>query len=185
MDINEPLHGQIHLWMIAAVIILGYLVVVGNKYWAGRHGEDRRATRIVLGTILLFYFCLYAYLTFFYRTPMEEAHIKLEPFWSYREAFNNGEIARLGVARSILLNIAITIPLGYLLPAVYGRSKHSYGLSLLTILLLSLVTELIQLLSRAGLCETDDVINNVIGGAIGLVGYWVFDKKYGSGGKKR
>ena len=184
MDINEPLHGQIHLWMITAVIILSYLAVVGNKYWAGRHGEDRRATKIVLGTILLFYFCIYAYLTFFYRTPMEEIHIKLEPFWSYREAFRDGDIVRLGVARSILLNIAITIPLGFLLPGVYGCSKHKYGLSFLTILLLSLATELIQLLTRTGLAETDDVINNVIGGAIGIIGYWVFDKKYGSGGTK-
>ncbi len=184
MDINEPLHGQIHLWMIIIVILLSYLAVVGNKYWARRHGEDRHATRIILGTILVFYFCIYAYLTFFYRTPMEEVHIKLEPFWSYREAFRDGKIVRLGVARSILLNIAITIPLGFLLPAVYGSSKHRYGLTFLTILLLSLATELIQLLTRTGLAETDDVINNVIGGAIGLIGYWIFDKKYGSGGTK-
>ena len=164
------------------VILISYFAVVGNKYWAERHGEDRRATRVILGTILFFYFCIYAYLTFFYRTPMEEFHIKLEPFWSYREAFRDGQIARLGVARSIFLNIAVTIPLGYLLPAVYGNSKHRYGLSFLTVFLLSLFTELIQLLSKTGLAETDDVINNVIGGTIGLIGYLFFDKKYGSGG---
>ncbi len=184
MDINEPLHGQIHLWMIVVIILLGYLAVVGNKYWAGRHGEDRRATRIILGTILLFYICIYAYLTFFYRAPMEEAHIKLQPFWSYREAFRDGQIARLGMARSILLNIAVTIPLGYLLPAVYGSSKHRYGLSLLTVFLLSMATELIQFLNKTGLAETDDVINNTIGGSIGSIAYCFFDKKHGSGGKK-
>ena len=86
MDINEPLHGQVHFWMIAAVIILGYLAVVGNKYWAKRHIEDRKATRVILVIVLICYALIYSYLTFFYREPMVSAHMRLEPFWSYREA---------------------------------------------------------------------------------------------------
>lgn len=176
MDINEPLHGQIHLWMIVAVILLGYAAVVGNKFWAKRHVEDRKATRIILFFILLVYAAIYAYLTFFYREPMEEAHVRLEPFWSVREAFDGLSIRRLGVARSILLNIAITIPLGYLLPGLYQRSPHCYQLTILTVLLLSLVTEVVQLITRTGLAETDDVINNVLGALIGAALYWIIER---------
>lgn len=177
MDINEPLHGQIHLWMIGLFILIGYLAVIGNRYWSRRHGEDRRATRIVLGVILLCYGCIYAYLTFFYRTPMKEAHIRLEPLWSYREAFNGFSIRRLGVARSIVLNIMLFIPLGYLLPSIYRFIDHKYLLTIISIIIISVFTEIIQWLSRTGLVETDDVINNLIGGLIGLIGYMVGSKQ--------
>lgn len=80
MDINEPLHGQVHLWMIAFIIILGYLAVVGNMYWAKKHIKERKGTRIILLFVLLWYAVVYAYLTFFCRVPMEEGHLKLEPF---------------------------------------------------------------------------------------------------------
>ena len=180
MDINEPLHGQIHLWMIVAIIVLGYLAVVGNKYWAKRHIEDRRATAIVLTAVLIVYSLIYSYLTFFYREPMTETHVRLEPFWSYREAFEGWGIRRLGVARSILLNIAITIPLGYLLPAVFRFTSHRYLWTVLTVLCLSISTEVIQLMTRTGLAETDDVINNVLGCLIGLGLYWIGMRKTGA-----
>ena len=107
---------------------------------------------------------------------MSEAHFQFVPLWSYREAFGDGGVARLGVARSIILNILITIPLGYFLPAVYRELKHRYRLSILTVVVISVITEIIQLISRTGLCETDDVINNTIGGIIGLVSYMVAGK---------
>lgn len=176
MEINEPLHGQIHLWMIAAVILLGYLAVAINKYWASEHEERRKATAIILFFIMTAYIVVYAYLTFFYRAPMTEAHIRLQPFWSYLEAFDGFHIKRLGVARSILLNIAMTIPLGYLLPGIYRHTDHQYRWTILTVLGLSIVTEVIQLITHTGLCETDDVINNLLGALIGLVGYIVADK---------
>ena len=176
MDINEPLHGQIHLWMIFSLILLGYLAVAGNKYWARRHEEDIEATGIILGMILLVFCCIFAYLTFFYRTPMEEVHVRLEPFWSYREAFDGMSIRRLGVARSIILNIAIMIPLGYLLPAVYRGTTHRYLWTFLSILILSVITEILQLITKTGLCELDDIMSNSFGAMIGILGYVVADK---------
>lgn len=159
--------------MVAAIILLGYLTVIGNKCWAKRHVEDRKATNIILVVILLLYSAIYAYLTFFYREQMTEIHIRLQPFWSYREAVEGFSIRRLGVARSILLNIAITIPLGYLLPAVYRFTKRRYLWTMITVLILSASTELIQYITRTGLAETDDLINNLTGGGIGAMGYWL------------
>ena len=170
MDINEPLHGQIHLWMIAVIIVLGYIAVVGNMYWAKRHVRDQRGTRIILSFILLCYSVVYAYLTFFYRIPMGEAHVRFEPFWSYKEAFDGLSIRRLGVARSIVLNIAMMIPLGYLLPTIYRASLHPYVFSFLTVAIVSILTETIQYITFTGLCELDDLVNNILGALIGIVG---------------
>ena len=168
--------GYVHLWMIGFIILLGYLTVVGNKYWARRHMEDRRATRIIFVALLMIYAAVYSYLTFFYREQMGETHSRLEPFWSYKEAFKGWTISRLGVARSIALNIAITIPLGYLLPGVFRFSRHRYMWTMATVLGLSLATELIQFVTKTGLAETDDVINNCIGVAIGMFGYMLAER---------
>ena len=138
--------------------------------------RDKRGTRIVLCFVLICYAVVYTYLTLFYRTPMDEQHIRFVPFWSYKEAFRDGQIVRLGVARSIILNIAITIPLGYLLPSIYQSTHHRYLYTFLTVLFLSLITEALQLITKTGLCETDDVINNVVGVVIGMFMYKVAEK---------
>ena len=235
MDINVPLHGFVHLWLILAAVLAGFFAVAVNKLWAahlssgkqrakapaesssddqisqrepspvaddgqisqrkpspvadapaktatGRQisqrepspvADERAAgiTNLILGAILLLYTALWCWLCFFYRKPMAEPHLRLDPFWSYREAFSHSGIARLGVARSIALNILLTVPLGYLLPAVFRNTKHPYVFTLLTVLTLSLTTEILQYLTRTGLAETDDVINNLLGCAAGLLAY--------------
>ncbi len=123
-------------------------------------------------TILLgIYFLIYIHLTFTYRHPSEAASMNLKPLWSYLEAFqlNPLKIIRLGLARQILLNILLTIPLGLLLPVLYDQAKHPYLLTILTALVLSILTETVQYITHRGLCETDDVINNLIGCLLGIV----------------
>ena len=173
MEINTPLHGYVHLWAVGILIATGYAAIVINK--AIKHHENRKITNIILAIILLIYTAGYSYLCFFYRTPANETHIQLKPFWSYKEAFGVEGIARLGLARSIILNILITVPLGCFLPAVYRNTSHRYRNTFLTILLLSIITELTQYLTKTGLCETDDLIDNVLGGVIGLLAYIIAD----------
>lgn len=175
MEINTPLHNYVHLWIIGTIIVTGLLAVTINKRYAIYHAKNQKVTNCILYIILLVYAAGYVFLCFFYRTPMNEAHIRLELFWSYQEAFEDGNIVRLGVARSILLNILIMIPLGYLLPAVFRQSTHPYRKTFLTIGILSLSTELIQYLSKTGLCETDDLFNNMLGGSIGIFLYILID----------
>ena len=176
MEKNIPLHSYVYLWMIIAFLFVGYILVTGNKlYTSYNHQKNEKVTSMVLGILMTLYLMIFAFLCFFYRTPMDESHIRLEPFWSYKEAFNGTEVVRLGVARSILLNILITVPLGYLLPALYRNTKHRYAYTLLTVLALSLFTESVQFFTRTGLCETDDVINNVLGAVIGMLAYKVAD----------
>ncbi len=175
MDLNTPLHGYIHLKLIILLVAIGYISVFLNKAMirSGKRTENRKATNLILVFILMVYGMGYLYLTFFYRTPMEKAHIQVVPFWSYREAFDGFTIRRLSVARSIVLNILLFIPLGYLLPSFMRSFSNRYIVTVLIIFGLSILTEAVQYFTRTGLCEIDDVISNGIGGLLGLAGYAV------------
>ena len=83
--------------------------------------------KTLLGFLLLCYFVTYVYLTLSYRSPMEEAQSQLQLFWSYRDAFdleNGFKIKRLGLARQILLNILVYVPVGLLMPITYYRLRE-------------------------------------------------------------
>lgn len=63
-------------------------------------------------------------------------------------------------------NVIMFIPLGFLLPKVFRRLNRLWKVLLTTALVITLV-ELSQLLTLLGSCDTDDLILNVIGAAIG------------------
>ena len=69
----------------------------------------------------------------------------------------------------IILNILLYYPLGYLLPILFPKLKTKHVI--LIGCLCSIATEAIQYLLKMGWCETDDVIHNTLGTAIGV---WVF-----------
>ena len=159
--------------LIPLILILAVVAVFLNriKIQAKAHGQQKTTTITLLIAVLLgIYLLIYLYLTLGYRQQVKTARIRLMPFWSYRDAFqlNPLRIRRLGMARQILLNILLTVPAGLLLPILYSRLKHPYLLAIATVLTLSLLTETFQYLTRLGFCETDDVINNVLGGLLGM-----------------
>lgn len=133
-----------------------------------RRGRTARGT-LLLAALLAGYGLVYAGLTFAFRAPTPGRQIDLRPLWSYREAFavrGGLRIARLGVARQIMLNVMLYVPLGCLLPLAFR--KHPFLYTLLTALALSCLTEIIQYFTRLGLCETDDVLDNGLGCLIGM-----------------
>ena len=81
-------------------------------------------------------------------------HIKIELFWSWKQwkAQKN----------QILTNVIMFVPVGVLA----GRIWRLSGLWVASGL--SIVIELLQLITARGLCESDDVIHNCIGALIGI-----------------
>lgn len=63
-------------------------------------------------------------------------------------------------------NVVIFIPLGFLLPKVFPKLDR-LGKVLLTTAAAIVLVELTQLFTLLGSCDTDDLILNVIGSAIG------------------
>ena len=70
---------------------------------------------------------------------------------------------------SLILNILLYYPLGYLLPILFPQLKPKHVI--LIGCLCSIATEATQYLLKMGWCETDDVIHNTLGTAIGV---WIW-----------
>lgn len=91
----------------------------------------------------------------------------LQPFSSYLYAWNNFDFS---LWLNIILNVLMFIPLGFLLPLINQRLKK-WWLTYLTGLLLTITIEITQYISKRGILETDDIINNLLGCMIGY-GLW-------------
>lgn len=89
------------------------------------------------------------------------------PFSSFARAKLQPEMYR-----SMLMNVFLFIPLGLSLPFVFGGSTGKRILfTILAGLLLSVTVEAIQFYAHLGMTETDDMISNALGTAIGGCAY--------------
>ena len=131
---------------------------------------SRNSIRWVAAVLLGIYLLVYVWLTFMYRKPSTKPMTRLIPFETYRAAYqlNPFKIKQIGLARALMQNILLTIPVGFLVPLVLNRQKHPYLLTAGIAFILSILTEGLQYLTHLGICETDDVINNFAGCLIGM-----------------
>ena len=127
-------------WYYAIALLLGVAVW---RVWG----------KLALGLFLGYAFLILAE-TVLIRKPFVGEHIKLELFWSWRQ---------WKVQQSqILTNVIMFVPVGVLA----GRIWRWKGLWVAA--RLSIVIELLQLITARGLCEFDDVIHNMVGAVIGM-----------------
>ena len=124
-------------------------------------------------TASVLYYYLVLMSTVFTRPEHPGMRYKLEPFWSYKLAYaGNTELAK-----EIVLNIIMFIPMGFLITYVVDSLKMTYNkrvfrqvvlrLSLLVGIVCSAMIEILQLLLHRGLFEWDDIIDNTMGFLIG------------------
>ena len=79
------------------------------------------------------------------------------PLWSY------AKWSVIEVRHEIMQNILLFLPYGSLLKA------NGFKRPILIAALTSLAVELIQYITALGLCELDDLINNTLGAALGVL----------------
>lgn len=81
----------------------------------------------------------------------------------------------VGGLRSLLMNVALFIPLGLSLPFVLpDRVKRKVLVSTVIGIILSICIEASQYIFSLGRCETDDVIMNTLGTLIGATSYTLY-----------
>lgn len=107
--------------------------------------------------LLFLYFAVIVYMTLLNRRAKNRRFI-LTPFWSYRRFFES-EYFR----SQIINNVLLFIPLGTILSRLRPRWSTE-GI----LVVISVGIEILQYLLGRGLCETDDIISNSLGGLIGL-----------------
>ena len=72
-------------------------------------------------------------------------------------------------------NVVMFIPLGFFLPKLWQKQRKLWR-TLLTTVLIILLVELTQMLTLVGTCDTDDLILNTLGAAIGYGIYKILIK---------
>ena len=88
------------------------------------------------------------------RKPFIGEHTKLELFWSWKQWNVQKE--------QILTNVAMFIPIGALAGWLWKWKGLWFAAGL------SLLVEVLQLVSSRGLLEFDDVMHNIIGAVVGV-----------------
>lgn len=148
--------------------------------------KKKETIRIIAILVYLAYLLLLAYLLFFSstygRTEEMGYRYNLKPFLEIGRGIRY--IDRVGayyVLINIGGNIAAFMPFGWLLPLI-SEHKQNTGKVLLKTFLLSLSAETIQLITRTGAFDVDDLILNTVGG---IQGYWCYVLLFGRRKKKQ
>lgn len=148
---------------VPATVIFGALAILCALFLP--HIVKKRSYRLALLTCEV---ALVLFFTILRRAPGER-QINMTPFWSY------AKFGDMLYRHEILQNIIAFIPLGALLRASFP--KLSFLQVSLICLAFSAAIEAIQYLFALGMCETDDLINNSLGGMIGYLLYGIGEGK--------
>ena len=77
-------------------------------------------------------------------------------------------------ALNIFGNILLFVPLGFFIPALFTGDGHYHMGAILLCFVFSSSVEIIQLYTRLGSCDVDDIILNTLGGIIGYILYRIY-----------
>lgn len=134
------------------------------------------------GTLLfIIYVLLLAYLLFFsegYGRVAEAEReyrynlvpfVEIRRFWIYRE-----QLGSFALFTNIFGNVIGFIPYGFILPVIVRRFRSGF-LIILSGFALSLCIETIQLVTKVGCFDVDDMILNTSGAAIGYLAFFICD----------
>ena len=144
--------------LIAIPVLLLVWSVIGAAFY--------KQMRIIGAILAVIAVAGIIYITVIFRGRSEPG-LNLIPFSSFERAKRQPEMYR-----SMLMNVFLFVPLGLSLPYLFGGGTAKR--ILLTILigfLLSATVETIQYFASIGMAETDDVICNTLGTAIGSCAY--------------
>ena len=137
---------------------------------------QRKYEKIVFRILFAVYVLLVIYFLFFAETTGRTIsdrtyHYNLilfkeiKRFIVYRQ-----QLGMFAVTANLLGNVLIFLPFGMLVPFLTKRFKKFWSVVLLTFEL-SVLVELVQLMTKVGSCDVDDILLNTIGGMLGFVCY--------------
>lgn len=140
--------------------------------------KDEKSRHRILGLILfVLYLILLIYFLFFAeemgRNPqMREGYsYNLTLFKEIRRFYEHREIIGYrALFLNIFGNVLAFMPFGFFLPMIWKRTDRLF-LTAVSSFLMSLCIETVQLVSRVGSFDVDDLLLNTIGGVLGFLAY--------------
>lgn len=155
-----------------------------------RKKKNEKLHTLLKWTIFLAYIAALVYFMFFAeilgRTDFSrEYRYNLTPLKEIKRFLNNAsQVGMTAVISNILGNVLAFVPYGFCLPLISKKHCKMYVTTLYTFSL-SLMIELIQLLSKVGSFDVDDIMLNTLGGVIGYIAFCIFIKLYGKSKRKK
>lgn len=146
---------------IGISIFLTIYFLIYKKIMKGT--KKLKASKILLWSIFLIYTVIVLGATFIHRTPVMYENINLHIFSSYIKVWNRISLLEL---RNIIFNILMFLPFGFVLPLLFKKCEKFYITYFLG-LCMTISIEVLQLISKRGIFEIDDIINNTLGCMIG------------------
>ena len=138
--------------------------------------------KAVMKLLFIIYMCVLVYVVFFAeamgRTPQDGYVYNLTPLKEIKRfmkyIWDNDALGR-AARLNIYGNIIAFIPFGIYLPYT-SESKLGFISTFLYTFSLSLTIELVQLITKVGSCDVDDIILNALGGVIGYILWYIYTK---------
>lgn len=139
----------------------------------------KRKIRLAAVVMLICYIAVLAYVCFFSerygRTVSETYHYNLQPFKEISRFFTYREIIGFrGFVINLFGNILAFMPWGFFVPVI-RKKPYKFVYTAVSTFLLSLSIETIQLVTRVGSFDVDDLILNTAGGVAGFIVYCVIN----------
>lgn len=166
MEITSFLHLAARCIMIAGIILL----IIGCVYFIWYFIQKKRKKdvylnkkKLIFSALLIGYIIVVVFATLLMERRAFLVEPNLMPFSSYISAWNSFGML---LWRNIILNICMFIPLGMILP-LFHRIFKKWWFTYLTGLFLTVLIEVSQYISKRGIFELDDIINNALGCMIG------------------
>lgn len=170
--------GLVMLAGILAVAVLAFIYFIFKK----KHGRERKFPwgKIVLSLIFAGYLLIVIYATLLRDQGTFIRVYNLHLFRAWREAWNNFSVLNWA---NVLLNVALFVPLGGLLPLLWKKSRKWY-VTLSIGFGVSLAIELVQFAFCLGSCDVDDLFTNTLGAVIGYFCIMAFLSLFNEKGHK-
>ncbi len=157
------LRNSFLLVFVAGIAALAVLVAAYSLHQRKYRGERKFPWgKAFLWLIFIGYMAIVLYATIL-RNSGGYREWNLHLFRAWREAWNNFSAKNWA---NVLLNIAMFVPFGFLLPLL-GRKYRKWYVAVPVGFTVSLAIELLQLAASSGICDVDDLFCNTLGSAIG------------------
>ena len=141
--------------------------------------------KLLAGVLFAFYIVIVVYLLLFAdaigRSATAEYHYNLIPFREISRYFENADIlGDWSFFMNTFGNVFFFLPFGFLLPAFVKPFRRFY-ITIMLGMVFSALMETLQLITRVGSFDVDDIILNTLGAVLGYVifkiAYALYDKR--------
>ncbi len=147
--------------------------------------KHKKGYRLAAWLLFGIYLLLMIYFLFFAESmgrslSAEEYHYNLHPFREIRRFLTYYKIIGVyAVFLNLAGNILAFVPFGLFFPILSRKNRSFFKITLISFEV-SLMVEIIQLVTRVGSCDVDDIILNTLGGMLGYLCFkvlWYWHRK--------